>query len=46
MKKQYYMGQEILFLTTLFGKQYYWMRDGDGVVYLAHVGENGQPDFG
>lgn len=45
MPKQYYMGQKVLYLTTLFGKQYFWMQDGDGVVYLAKVGDDGQPDF-
>lgn len=45
MAKQYYMSQEVLFQTTLFGKQYFWMKDGDGVIYLAKVGDDGQPDF-
>lgn len=41
-KKQYYMGQEILGHTNLFGKDYFWMRDGDGTVYLAHSQINEQ----
>lgn len=51
MPKEFYMGQEILGLTYLprhpamKGREYYWMKDGDGVVYLAKVGEDGRPDF-
>ena len=45
MPKATYMGQKILFRTVLFGKDYYWMEDGDGVVYLAKVGENNEPVF-
>jgi len=44
-KTQYYMGQKILFLTTLFGKEYFWMQDMDGTTYLARVGKDGFPDF-
>lgn len=29
--------------TWLFGKEYYWLRDVDGTIYLAHVGEDGLP---
>lgn len=31
----YYMGQKVLFTTSYFNKTYFWMQDGDGVVYLA-----------
>lgn len=41
----YYLNQKILYSTMLFGKQYYWMQDGDGTVYLAHINEDGTPDF-
>jgi len=44
-KKNLYMGQEVLFKTVLFDKEYFWMKDGDGVIYLAKVGEDGLPDF-
>lgn len=40
-----YMGQKVLFSTRLFGKDYYWMQDVDGVIYLAHQDEHGLPDF-
>lgn len=45
LSKKIYMGQEILFLTNLFDKEYYWMKDGDGTIYLTHVGDDGTPDF-
>lgn len=51
MPKETYMGQIILGQTYLprhpamKGKLYFWMQDGDGVVYLAKVGEDGRPDF-
>ena len=41
----YYMGQKVLALTILFGKQYFWMQDIEGTVYLAKVGADGNPDF-
>lgn len=44
-KKNYYMGQEVLFPTELFGKRYFWMKDGDGTIYLTRMGEDGFPDF-
>ena len=37
--------QRVEFLTSLFGKEYYWMRDGDGTVYLARVGKDGNPEL-
>ena len=40
-----YMGQKILFATNLFGRDYYWMQDGDGTIYLVKVKEGGQPEF-
>ena len=40
-----WMGQTILFRTHLFGKDYYWMRDGDGTHYLSHIGDDGLPDL-
>lgn len=39
-----YMGQKILFETSLFGKDYFWMQDGDGTIYLAKS-VDGVPDF-
>lgn len=44
MTKHTYMGQKVLFQTFLFGKPYFWMQDGDGVVYLAK-NKDGLPDF-
>lgn len=35
MKKQLWFTQEVLFLTELFGKVYFWLRDVDGTIYLA-----------
>ena len=35
--------QKVLFFTELFGKPYYWMEDGDGTIYLAKCGEDGNP---
>ena len=40
-----YLGQTILFRTHLYGKDYFWMRDGDGTHYLCRIGENGFPDL-
>jgi hypothetical protein len=40
-----HMGQKMLAATELFGRQYYWMQDGDGTTYLVPVGEDGRPDF-
>jgi hypothetical protein len=31
-------GHKVLFITSLFGKNYYWLRDHDGTIYLAKVG--------
>lgn len=39
-KRQYFMGQEILWLTQFAGKPYFWMKDGDGVVYLTKAKEH------
>lgn len=44
VKQQTFMGQTVLELTELFGKWYFWMRDGDGVVYLLKD-TDGVPDF-
>ena len=38
------MGQKVQFRTTLFGKDYFWMQDGDGTVYLAKE-KDGLPDL-
>lgn len=38
-----WMGQKILFDTHLFGKNYYWMQDGDGTIWLALMDEYGTP---
>lgn len=40
-----YMGQKVLYETVLFGKNYFWMVDGDGTTYLAKKGDDGLPDF-
>lgn len=45
-KKQMYLTQEILFQTHLFGKDYVWMKDIDGTIYLTKLGEDGAPSFG
>ena len=45
-KKNMYLTQEILFETNLFGKEYFWMKDIDGTVYLVKKGEDGTPVFG
>lgn len=44
MAKATYFGQRVLFATNLFGKDYFWMQDGDGTVYLAKE-TDGLPDF-
>lgn len=44
MTKNTYMGQKVLFRTSLFGKFYFWMQDGDGVTYLVRESD-GLPDF-
>ena len=38
-----WMTQKVEFLTSLFDREYYWMRDVDGKVYLAKVGKDGTP---
>lgn len=43
MPKTFYYTQEILFRTILFGKEYYWMKDVDGTIYLAPIDEKGNP---
>lgn len=40
-----WMGQTVLFKSNLYGKDYYWMRDGDGTHYLVKCGSDGFPDF-
>ena len=40
-----WMNQKVEFLTNLFGKEYYWMKDPTGVVYLARVGTDGLPSI-
>lgn len=45
MKKELYHGQEILFRTNLYGKDYFWMKDIEGTIYLVRMGEDGLPDF-
>lgn len=37
-------GQKILFKTSLFGKDYFWMEDVDGTTYLTKSTDD-QPDF-
>lgn len=34
-KKQYWHNQEIIFLTEHFGKPYFYLKDGDGTIYIA-----------
>ena len=38
-------GQKVLFRTNIWGKDYFWMEDGDGTIYLTPEDENGQPSF-
>lgn len=55
MPKQFYMGQEVLSLDYLPrhpyipGKYYFWMKDGDGTIYLVKAKELSdgtyEPDF-
>ena len=40
-----YMGQEVICKTELFDKEYYYLRDHDGTVYLTRIKEDGTPDF-
>lgn len=42
MPKQQWYTQTVLGVTHLFGKDYVWMRDVDGTVYLAKW-ENNEP---
>lgn len=44
MSKNIFMGQTILFETSLFGKAYFWMRDIDQTTYLVKS-KDGVPDF-
>ena len=46
MPRPKFYSQTILGTTTLFGKEYVWLQDVDGTVYLAHIDEFGQPDLG
>lgn len=41
----YVRGQRVLFKTNLFNKEYFWMEDIDGTVYLASIDEYGNPEF-
>lgn len=41
----YYFTQKMIALTELFGREYYWMEDTDGTLWLAQVDENGNPDL-
>ena len=34
---QYWKGQKVLGTTVLFGKDYVWMEDPEGKVYLVRV---------
>lgn len=35
MAKQYWHSQEVLLLTEHFGKPYFYLKDGDGHIYIA-----------
>jgi len=37
--------QKVKYKTVLFGKQYFWMQDVDGTLYLL-PSKDDQPDFG
>lgn len=39
-----FAGQKITYSSFLFGKNYFWMQDGDGTIYLAK-NVDGKPDF-
>lgn len=43
MAKQMWHTQEVLFATVLFGKDYVWMKDVDGTIYLNRLDDEGQP---
>lgn len=43
MSKTYWKTQEVLFATRLFGKDYVWLKDVDGTIYLLPLDEDGQP---
>lgn len=45
MAKNTWAGQEVLAKTTLFEKDYVWLKDGDGTIYLIRLDENDQPVF-
>lgn len=40
-----YFTQTVLFKTHLFGKNYFWMKDVDGQIYLTHENEDGLPEI-
>lgn len=42
---QFIAGQELVMLVEWFGKQYYLLKDGDGVIYGTKVDEDGNPSF-
>lgn len=46
MKKTKFLTQTILYKTVLFGKEYYWMQDIDGTIYLTTITERGTPELG
>ena len=50
-KTQYWYNQKVLFRTHLpagdwaKGRDYYFMEDVDGTIYIAKVGLDGNPDL-
>lgn len=44
-KKVVIQGQEVLFYTWHYGKEYMWLKDIDGTHYMVRVDEQGKPIF-
>lgn len=40
-----FMSQKVICKTELFGKNYYYMKDVDGTIYLVGMDEDGNPKF-
>lgn len=41
---EYWQGQKILFVTEKWGKEYVWLQDVDGTVYMVRL-IDGVPQF-
>lgn len=42
-----FQGQRVIApgITTMFGKEYVWMQDRDGTIYILPLDEEGVPQF-